>query len=149
MCVCIWCFFSFQLTSGGTAQRPACSAAERMACCLVTFDPWATVCVCVWTVRRVRASNKQRPVSGQIATSQPQSNSPADAQRDRERTQGIRWFSRWGWKEPERRFDRWHGRLTVWFEMRALVRRGEVCPRGQSVATLLICWFDLVNQTVG
>lgn len=38
ICVCILCFISFKLASDGTAQRPACSAAERMACCLVTFD---------------------------------------------------------------------------------------------------------------
>lgn len=41
VCVCIFYVFSFQLTSDGTEQRPACSAAER-----VTFDPEL---LCVWT----------------------------------------------------------------------------------------------------
>lgn len=74
--VCVYfMFFSFQLTCDGTAQRTACSAAERMACCLVTFDTeLLCVCVCVyiqagqslkqtqackWTDSNVTASVKQ------------------------------------------------------------------------------------------
>lgn len=121
--MCILCSICFKLTSDGTAQRPACSSAKRRACCLVTFD--LSYCVrCAYGQAGQRLKTNTGAVIRQIATSPPRSNKPCRSAA-RQENGGRR--KRVG---PDA-----GSQLT-------LVRRGGVWPRGQSVETLLICWFD-------